>query len=236
MQDLDQLLPNCEKILLRPCSKDDTSVGIGSRKMALQLSGVLGGVAVSGFSLFGLYRSGILLVQTFFWCSWLFRVMSPSSLDAMEEIDALEERLSEEPRMEVRVDEAVTKPAYVEHALPGQGALLAPLLAPAIQTTQRADAMPSVFQTADQQRDPASRVSGEMSSGPGPRHESEAMPLSAPLLREHTLGRVQAERMGSVNAHSVLNCQVQSRAGAPLLFSSGMLRSNEVCRMLRNAS
>ena len=96
---------------------------------------------------------------------------------------------------EVRVDEAVTEPAYVEHALPGQGALLAP----AGQTTQRADAMPSVFQTADQQRDPASRVSGEMSSGPGSRNESEAMPLSAALLREHTLGRVQAERMGGLD-------------------------------------
>ena len=137
--------------------------------------------------------------------------MSPSSLDAMEE------RLSKEPRTEVRVDEAVTEPAYVD-ALPGQGALLAP----AIQTTQCADVMPSGFQTATQQRDHASRVSGasgEMSSGQGSRNESEATPLSAPFLREHMLGRGQTERMDGFDTGVLQTPRSQRTRPSPSLSS-----------------
>ena len=147
--------------------------------------------------------------------------MSPSSLDAMEE------RLSEESRIEVRVDEAVTEPAYVD-ALPGQGALLAP----AIQMTQCPDVMPSGFQTATQQRDHASRVSGA-SSAQASRNESEATPLSAPLLREHMLGRDQAERMGGFDTGALQTPRESSGGGDPRLDQLTLLMESMMTRMER---
>ena len=56
--------------------------------------------------------------------------------------------------------------------------------------------------------------------------------MSSACLTKHTR-RKNVRR--SVNTHSALNRQVQSRASAALLSSSGMLRSNDVCRMLCDA-
>ena len=110
--------------------------------------------------------------------------MSPKSLDAMDE------GIAGDSRMEVRVDEDVVEPAYTAGALPGQGSLLAPLSQP----DQSADVMPTVFRVTEAQLDSAARVSGETSSRAGSRNESDAPRLSAPLLREHELGRDQDDR------------------------------------------